>query len=181
MFEKDLPGKNTAGFNEESVIGKLPLETCETMNNSWGFNLQDSKYKSTKDLIQYLVKAAGNDANFLLNVGPMPNGKIQPEFVKTLEEMGKWLEKNGEAVYGTRGGIVPQKSWGVSTQKGNKTYLHILNAEDSKLLITEITQKVKKVSLLTNNQVLKFKQDNFGLVIELPKELDKIDTILVVE
>jgi alpha-L-fucosidase len=181
MFEKDLPGKNTAGFNEESVIGKLPLETCETMNNSWGFNLQDSKYKSTKDLIQYLVKAAGNDANFLLNVGPMPNGKIQPEFVKTLEEMGKWLEKNGESVYGTRGGIVPQKSWGVSTQKGNKTYLHILNAEDSKLLITEITQKVKKVSLLTNNQVLKFKQDNFGLVIELPKELDKIDTILVVE
>ncbi|MBL7816621.1 MAG: alpha-L-fucosidase [Saprospiraceae bacterium] len=181
MFEKDLPGKNTAGFNEESQIGKLPLETCETMNNSWGFNLQDSRYKSTKNLIQYLVKAAGNNANFLLNVGPMPNGKIQPEFVKTLGEVGKWLEKNGETIYNTRGGVVTQKSWGVTTQKGNTTYVHVLHAEDSKLLLTEIKQKIKSVKVYGSNTALKFKQDEFGVAIELPKVLDDIDTILVVE
>ena len=181
MFEKDLPGKNTTGFSEESQIGKLPLETCETMNNAWGFNLQDSRYKSTKNLIQYLVKAAGNNANFLLNVGPMPNGKIQPEFVKTLGEVGKWMVKNGETIYNTRGGVVSQKTWGVTTQKGNMTYIHVLNAEDANLLIPEIKQKVKSIKVYGTNTALKFKQDEFGLAIELPKQLDEIDTILVVE
>ena len=181
MFEKDLPGKNTTGFSEESQIGKLPLETCETMNNAWGFNLQDSRYKSTKNLIQYLVKAAGNNANFLLNVGPMPNGKIQPEFVKTLGEVGKWMVKNGETIYNTRGGVVSQKTWGVTTQKGNMTYIHVLNAEDANLLIPEIKQKVKSIRVYGTNTALKFKQDEFGLAIELPKQLDEIDTILVVE
>src|ERR1044072_657312 len=87
MFEKNLPGKNTAGFNT-TAIGALPLETCETINNSWGYNANDKKFKSPRELIRYLVRAAGFNANFLLNVGPMPNGKIQPEFVATLKELG---------------------------------------------------------------------------------------------
>ncbi len=181
MFEKDLPGKNTTGFSGESQIGKLPLETCETMNNAWGFTLQDSRYKSTKNLVQYLVKAAGNNANFLLNVGPMPNGKIQPEFVKTLGEVGKWMDKNGETIYNTRGGVVSQKTWGVTTQKGNITYIHVLNADDANLLMTEFKQKVKSIKVYGTNNTVKFKQDEFGLAIELPKQLDEIDTILVVE
>lgn len=181
MFEKDLPGKNTAGFNEESKIGELPLETCETMNNSWGFNLQDSHYKSTKNLIQYLVKAAGNNANFLLNVSPMANGKIQPEFVDHLKEVGAWMEKYGESVTGTRGGPIAQKSWGVSTQKGNKVYLHVLNAEDSNLLLSGYTTKISSITVMNTSTKLKFKQDNFGTVIELPKDLNDIDTVLVME
>ena len=181
MFEKDLPGKNTAGFNAESIVGKLPLETCETMNNSWGFSLQDSKYKSTKNLVQYLIKAAGNDANFLLNVGPMPNGKIQPEFVQTLKEMGQWMAKYGETIQGTRGGPIEQKSWGVSTQKDKKVFLHVLKAEDSNLLLSGFTQKVNSVSVFGTMTKLKFKQDAFGTTVELPTKLDEIDTILVIE
>ena len=99
MFEKDLPGGNTAGFNADSKPSDLPLETCETMNNSWGYNKTDHKFKSTKQLLHYLIKAAGMNANFLLNVGPMPNGRIQPEFVERLHEIGKWLQKNGESIY----------------------------------------------------------------------------------
>src|SRR5437899_639964 len=68
MFEKDLPGQHTTGFNPEQSVSALPLETAETMNNSWGFNLTDEHYKSTADLIRYLVRAAGSNANFLLNV-----------------------------------------------------------------------------------------------------------------
>ena len=181
MFEKDLPGKNTAGFNAESIVGKLPLETCETMNGAWGFNLQDNKYKSTKNLVQYLIKAAGNNANFLLNVGPMPNGKIQPEFVQTLKEMGQWMEKYGETIRGTRGGPIDQKSWGVSTQKDKKVFLHVLNAEDSNLFLSGFIQKVNSVSMFGTTTKLKFKQDAFGTVIELPTKLDEIDTILVIE
>src|SRR5262249_55514780 len=116
MFEKDLPGGNTAGFNEDSKPGDLPLETCETINNAWGYNAGDRKFKSTTDLIHYLVKSAGMNANFLLNVGPTPAGKIQPEFVERLQGMGRWLEKNGESVYGTRGGPVAPQPWGVTTR-----------------------------------------------------------------
>jgi alpha-L-fucosidase len=182
MFEKDLPGHNTTGFSGDSKVGTLPLETCETMNNSWGFNLQDKQYKSAKTLIQYLVKAAGYNSNFLLNVGPMPDGTIQPEFVKTLKEMGKWMEKYGETIYGTRGGPVPPKSWGVTTYKNNKVYVHVLNAEDNNLLLPDFGKKVKGITLYTTGAKLKYKQDAFGIAISLPTEMmDETDTILVIE
>ncbi|MEJ7616867.1 MAG: alpha-L-fucosidase [Pyrinomonadaceae bacterium] len=141
MFEKDLPGKNTAGFSKESVIGDLPLETCETMNNSWGFNINDRKYKSTRELIHYLVRAAGHNANFLLNVGPMPNGKIQPEFAARLREVGQWMAKHGEAIYGTRSGPVEPRNWGVTTQKGNRIYVHILDWQDSVIALPQLKQR----------------------------------------
>jgi alpha-L-fucosidase len=182
MFEKDLPGHNTTGFAGDSKIGSVPLETCETMNNAWGFNLMDKQYKSPKTLIQYLVRAAGYNSNFLLNVGPMPDGRIQPEFVGTLKEIGKWMEKNGETIYGTKGGPVPPKSWGVSTTKDNKVYIHLLNAEDNNLLIPDFGKKVKAITLHSTGAKLKFKQDAFGISVSVPKEnIDETDTIIVIE
>src|SRR4029077_18268338 len=127
MFEKDLPGHNTAGFNDQVQLGELPFEMCETMNNSWGFNLLDTHYKTTKDLVHLLVKAAGYDANLLLNVGPMPNGKIQPEFDERLREGGQWLARNGGAIYGTRVGPVAARDWGVTTRKGDTVFVHVLD------------------------------------------------------
>jgi len=182
MFEKDLPGQKTTGFNPDQKMGELPYETCETMNNSWGFNLQDKNYKSTKNLIQYLVKAAGFNSNFLLNVGPMPDGRIQPEFIKTLGEIGKWMEKNGETIYGTRGGPVSPRAWGVTTQKGNKVFVHVLNPEDNNLLIPDFGAKVKKITFFGSGEKLKYRQDAFGIAISVPEgAFDEIDTILVME
>jgi alpha-L-fucosidase len=182
MFEKDLPGQKTTGFNNEQKIGNLPLETCETMNDSWGFNLLDKNYKSTKTLIQYLVKAAGYNANFLLNVGPMPDGKIQPEFVATLKEIGNWTAKYGETIYGTRGGPVTPRTWGVTTQKGNKVFVHVMNLEDPNLLIPAFGKKVKSIMQFTTGTKLKFKQDQFGIAVTIPQEMvDDVDTVLVIE
>jgi len=182
MFEKDLPGQKTTGFNPEQKVGELPFETCETMNNSWGFNLQDKNYKSTKDLIHYLVKAAGHNSNFLLNVGPMPDGKIQPEFISRLKEIGVWMDKYGETIYGTRGGPVTPRSWGVTTWKGNKVYVHVLNPEDDNLLIPDFGKKVKNITLFGTAIKVKFKQDAFGISISVPEgSSDEIDTILVIE
>ena len=182
MFEKDLPGQKTTGFNPDQKIGELPFETCETMNNSWGFNLQDKDYKSTKNLIQYLVKAAGYNSNFLLNIGPMPNGKIQPEFVNTLKEVGTWMTKNGETIYGTRGGPVTPRTWGVMTQKANKVYVHILSPEDNNLLIPDFGKKVKSITHFTSGAKMKFRQDAFGIAISVPAEiLDDTDTVLVIQ
>lgn len=79
MFEKDLPGQNAAGFSGEAKIGKLPLETCDTIGVAWGYNPNEKKLKSTKQLLHTLIRAAGSNANFLLNVGPKPDGTIQDE------------------------------------------------------------------------------------------------------
>ena len=115
-FEQDLPGENTAGFNT-SYISDLPLEMAQTMNGSWGFNLIDDNFKSTDELIRQLVSAAGRNANFLMNTGPMPDGRLQPENVQTYAEIGEWMAEYGESVYGTRGGPVSPRPWGVTTQK----------------------------------------------------------------
>ena len=123
MYEKDLPGENKAGFSATSKVGNLPLETCETINGSWGFNIKDTSYKSVKTIIHYIVNAAGRNSNFLLNVGPMPNGKIQTEFTDTLAAVGRWMASNGVSIYGTRGNLIAPQPWGVITKK-DKTLVY---------------------------------------------------------
>ena len=127
MFERDLPGDNKGGFSRDSQVGNLPLETCDTINGAWGYNAGDKNYKSVPDLIRYLVRAAGRDANFLLNIGPCPDGTIDPEFVSRLEGIGAWLDKYGQTIYGTRGGPIAPQPWGVTTQSADAVYLHVLD------------------------------------------------------
>ncbi|NCU03061.1 MAG: alpha-L-fucosidase [Chitinophagaceae bacterium] len=178
-FEKDLPGHNSTGFGGQSV-SQLPLETCETMNDSWGFNITDRNYKSSKSLIQYMVKAACYNANFLLNVGPMPDGTIQPEFNDTLALMGKWLQQYGSTVYGTRGAITTPKTWGGFTQKDKTVYMHILQKQEGDyIFIPELKQKIKKATSFDGKTIIKFKQQPEGTFIYLNGiTWDAVDTIL---
>lgn len=181
MFEKDLPGKNTSGFSGTSEVGSLPLESCDTINGAWGYNSSDKTYKSTKQLIQYLVKAAGNNANFLLNVGPMPSGKIQPEFVQQLHEVGDWLRKNGESVYGTRGGPIAPRSWGVTTQTKDKIYLHVLDWNDELLALPRMA-KVKNAKMLESGQKVELRNAEGGVMLRFPTAYrDPADTVIVME
>lgn len=179
-FEKDLPGHNTSGFGGQSV-STLPLETCETMNDSWGFNITDRNYKSSKSLIQYLVKAACYNANFLLNVGPMPDGTIQPEFKDTLAKMGQWVKNYGETIYGTRGAVTIPKKWGGFTQKGNTIYMHVLANEGGEnfIFVPELKQKIQKAVLFNGKKEVKFKQQPEGTFIYLTGvDWNEVDTIV---
>ena len=134
-FERDLPGENAMGFNA-APISKLPLEMAETMNGSWGFSLTDANYKTTEQLIRTMVGAAGRNANFLLNSGPMPNGRIQPENMKTLAEIGNWLKVYGASIYGTRAGPIAPQQWGVTTRAADGTvYVHLLDWKPGRLFI----------------------------------------------
>lgn len=179
MFEKDLPGHNTTGFAPEQKVGDLPKEICETINHSWGFNLKDDKNKSRKDLIQYLVQSAGYGANFLLNVGPMPNGKIQPEHVTLLKQIGEWNQQYGETIYGTRGGPLSAREWGVMTQKGNKMYVHILNWHDETLTLPKLGKKVVNARLFIDKTPVKFLENDFGLSIKVPNDkMNEVDTVI---
>ncbi|MBN8733624.1 MAG: alpha-L-fucosidase [Acidobacteria bacterium] len=179
MFEKDLPGKNTAGHSADSVIGNLPLETCDTINKAWGYNAKDKSLKSTKDLIQYVVRAAGYGANFLLNVGPKPDGTIQEEFTVRLKEIGQWMKTNGEAVYGTRGGPVGPRNWGVTTQTATKVYVHVLDWQDEMLAVPSLG-KVKNARLL-NGQKVEMAAAGSGVMFKLPAQRDALDTIIVLD
>ena len=183
MFERDLPGENKSGLSFQKASDKLPLETCETMNNSWGFNIKDDNYKTVPQVIHYLINAAGRNANFLLNVGPMPNGIIQHEFTDTLKAVGNWMKDHGESIYGTRGNIMPHQDWGVVTSKDNKVYVHILkDPKQSSLLIENISGKVKSCQLMGTGERIKFKQDKKGVVLNLDGiALDDIDTIIEIE
>lgn len=172
MFEKDLPGHNTTGFAGDSKVGALPLETCETMNRSWGFNLLDKRYKSSRELIQYLVKAAGYNSNFLLNVGPMPNGLIQQEFADTLHVIGQWMDKFGETIYSTRSGPVAPREWGVSTQKGDKIFVHILNYDDPVILLPKLENNVKSIFTFHNRKNVKFIENELGIIVRIPDDMN---------
>jgi len=181
MFEKDLPGENKSGLSFQEASLQLPVETCETMNNSWGFNITDDSYKSVKQLLHYLVKGAGRDVNFLLNVGPMPNGKIQSEFTDTLKAIGQWMQVNSETIYGTRGNIYPPQDWGVVTVKNKTYYVHILQkpAQQGYIFLPEFKDKIKAASLRADKKNLKFKQTQEGTFIYLDiVKLDNIDTII---
>jgi len=178
MFEKDLPGANTAGFNQTS-ISQLPLETCETVNGAWGYNKSDKNFKSVPDLIHYLVRAAGSNANFLLNIGPMATGQVQPEFVERLHAIGEWTGKYGETIYGTRGGPISPRSWGVSTQKNGKTYLHILDLKDEYLALPAVPG-TKEAHLFLGGAQLELKPLDGGLLLHIPQSVrDPIDTIVI--
>jgi alpha-L-fucosidase len=182
MFEKDLPGHSTQDFNKESEIGSLPLETCDTINNSWGYNKNDKHFKNPTDLIHYLVRAAGYDSNFLLNIGPMPTGEIQPEFVERLQAMGKWLEKNGESIYGTRGGPITPRPWGVTTQKGDTIYVHILDWQDPALLLPKLDRQITDATMLGTGDKVEVVAADYGTVLKLPTSANNpVDNIVVLK
>ena len=179
-FEQDLPGNNTAGFGK-APVSALPLETCETMNNSWGFNITDRNYKTSKRIIHTLIQAAILNTNLLLNVGPMPNGLIQQEFTDTLQKIGQWMQQYGTSIYGTRGGVTGLQLWGGITQKGKLYYVHLLQqpVNDGYIFIDGFTKKITKAMQLSNNKSIPFKQIPEGSFIYL-KDIawNDIDTII---
>ena len=183
MFERDLPGKNTTGWgSSEEDIGDLPKEICETINGSWGFNLRDRKHKSSKELIHYLIKAAGYGSNLLLNVGPMPNGKIQPTHKKSLKEIGNWLELYGETIYETKQGPLKPNIDFVSTQKNKIVYVHFLNSKQTNYEFNGIENSaIKSIKYFNTNLDVDYSYNNNILSINLNKDIiDDIDTIITI-
>ena len=177
---KDLPGTQTrAGF--DSALGSLPMEMCDTINDSWGFRLTD-RHKSTKQLVHVLVEAAGHDANFLLNVGPMPTGEIQPEFASRLADGAVAADPRRDDLRDARRPL-PPPPWGVTTHKGDRVIVHVLDWQDPVLSVARPPKAVKKASLLATGAPVQFTiLEKDALLLRLdPKALDPLDTIVVLE
>ncbi len=179
-FERDLPGENKGGYSKGVTVSELPLESCATMAKSWGFNLNDKNFKSTEEIIHFLVKAAGKDGNLLLNVGPMPNGKIQPEFIETLKEVGEWTAKYGETIYGTRGKVIASQDWGTITAGDDELFVHILKTPNLPyIFIPNLEGKVTSAFSFNGKDKIKYKQVDEGVFVYFDtNSTESIDQII---
>jgi len=110
----------------------------------------------------------------------MPNGKIQPEFIERLHGVGQWVERNGESIYGTRGGPLPPTSWGATTQRRGKIYVHVMDYTGDLLALSKLPP-VKSAKVLTSGAKVDVTQIEGGVVLQLPETRDEADTVLVLE
>ena len=160
-------------------------ESCVTMNNHWGYNSHDKNFKSTRDLIRMLVDIASKGGNFLLNVGPMADGRFPPESVQRLEEIGAWMKVNGESVYGTQAGGLPSLAWGRCTARrsGDTTstvYLHVFDWPADGQLKVPVNQAPAKAFLLSDrNAMLPVEKAGDGIVIRVPAASPNADVSVI--
>ena len=161
-------------------------ETCMTMNGSWGWR-DDNKWKSTETLIRNLVDIASKGGNYLLNVGPKPDGTFPDESILRLKEMGNWMDKNSEAIYGTQASPFQELEWGRCTQKLEKEntilYFTIFDwPENGQLILPELGMKIISAQLLDGNKKLRFEENKKNWQLNLPKKApDKIASVIKIE
>jgi len=143
-------------------------ETCMTINNTWAYNKNDHEFKSEQTLIRGLVEVASRGGNFLLNVGPQPDGQIQPEFQQRLRAIGDWLTLNGDSIYGSTYGPVQGTPGLRTTANGKSIYIHIFDWPASTLEVPGIEARVLSARLLANGRPLTFRQSEGKLAIDVP-------------
>ena len=197
IYEPDTPELKKLVLGDfdtpEQKIGKFQTdrawESCMTMNKcekgsggGWSYRPECSTI-TYKEAVHTLVHTVVGDGNLLLNVGPMPTGEFPADQVSVLKKMGKWLNKNGESIYGTRGGPVRNGEWGGMTFKDNKIFVHILKwpEDGSPLILPALDQKIigSKGLNVKNPSIV---QTPEGVRIELAeKNRDLIDSIIILE
>jgi alpha-L-fucosidase len=171
----ETPEQTIGSFNRER-----PWESCMTLSahNQWAWGGAHDGVKPLSACLTMVISAAGGDGNLLLNVGPRPDGKIDPEQAARLKEIGEWLAKYGESIYGTRGGPFKPGKWGASTSKGNRIYVHVFRFDGDKLQVPAIPAKVTAARVLTGGSV-KFSQTEQGIVLTVPAAYHApIDTLV---
>ncbi|MDD4921736.1 MAG: alpha-L-fucosidase [Bacteroidales bacterium] len=182
------------GIPDASLVdiygNQVPWETCLTLNNHWGYTEYDKNWKSPELIIQSLVNCVSKNGNLLLNVGPDARGNIPDESVHILAEVGKWMDKNSESIYGCGAARLTKPDWGRYTQKGEDIYAHWMYPIIGMINTKGIGNHVKNVYLLSSGAELKYKRNwwgnseegNFFIEVNAPGNLlEKSDVVMKVE
>lgn len=178
IFERDLPGENKAGFVDEAAeVSRLPLETCETMNGMWGYKIVDQNYKTTRQLVHYLVNTAGKGANLLMNIGPQPNGCLPATAVQRLKEMGEWMQTYGTTIRATQAGDIPVQQWGATTRRGDRLFVHILGYNRRELYLP-LSCRVLKATTFPEGKRVAVTKTSEGVVLTLPEVPQGMDYVV---
>jgi alpha-L-fucosidase len=160
---------------EASKAGRA-WETCMTLNESWGYQKADDEWKTPKTIVKNLATCSGGGGNYLLNIGPKPDGSIPEESVRILETVGQWLDHNGPAIYGTGRGDFRGGTFTNYTRRGNTLYIHVFNwpgntpvqqwltfyQPPSVIAIGGFKTKIRSAKMLKSGVPVKFEQDEFS-------------------
>ncbi|WP_346237079.1 alpha-L-fucosidase [Niabella insulamsoli] len=177
------PSKMVGDYDTpEQVVGKLnmemPWESCFTICKQWAWKPND-QMKSLKECLAILLKTVGGNGNLLLNVGPMPDGRIEQRQIERLAEIGDWLRINGSSVYGTKGGPYTPNDDFATTRKGNKLFVHILNTDTTTIGLLQIPdRKIVKAYRLGGGPV-KWEEDKEWIKIPVDKDADIPYTVVL--
>jgi len=162
--------------------GGRAWESCMTMNGSWGYQRSDDDWKTPKTVIRNLISCARDGGNYLLNIGPKPDGSIPDESIRILSTVGQWMDRNGQAIYATDRCQPRRSNYASFTRKGNTLYAHVHFWPGDTVVVAGLMTKVKSASLLATGQRVTFAQDDMRLVLTgLPEKalVDPITTIAI--
>jgi alpha-L-fucosidase len=180
-----LPGDfSTPEQRIEAAEAGRAWESCMTMNDSWGYQRADDAWKSPKQVIRNLITCAHDGGNYLINIGPKPDGSIPEESINILSTVGRWMDKNGSALYGADV-CQPRRARNASfSRRGNTLYFHVhFWAGGDGLAFAGLRTKVKSAKILAGGQKVDFEQDDYRIRFKgLPdKAPDDPITTLVLE
>ena len=177
--EQEIPARGMPGWD---------WETCMTMNNCWGWNKNDRGWKSSEDLVRKLIDIASKGGNFLLNVGPKPDGTLPDPALERLGEIGRWMAVNGEVIHGTRANPVGPVRWGRITCKSDsdrtRLYLHVFHwpTGGGPLLVPGLQNEVLGARLLNGGKALKTTSSEQGATVQVPADAPSpIASVVVLE
>ncbi len=160
LINNRLPGVGDFETPEQFVPQQPPSgrwETCMTMNESWAYNADDDQWKSPRQLIHMLCEVAGRGGNLLLNVGPMGDGRLQPEVLERLAEVERWMSRNGASIVGTRPGLEPWQCYGASTQDADRVYVHLLMRPYESVSVRGVRiRRLRSVRALSTGEELRY-------------------------
>ena len=158
-------------------------ESCMTMNDTWGFKSYDDHWKSSQELIRTLVDIASKGGNYLLNVGPTSLGEIPAPSTERLQAVGRWMKKNGEAIYGTTASPFVRLGWGRATRKGHKLYLHVFDWPADGVLTIPMRGVPQRAYLLSApDRLLSATGTDDGLRVLVPAAApDPVSSVVVLE
>ena len=174
------------GTPEQEIVAEKAgrdWEACMTMNDSWGYHKADDDWKSPKTVVRNLIECARDGGNYLLNIGPKPDGSIPEESVRILTAVGEWMDKNGSTIYEAERCKVRHSAFADFTRKGNTLYIHVYFWPGETVSIGGLQTKVKSAKLLASGKPVNFKQEEFrvqftGLPAAAP---DSPATVIAVE
>jgi alpha-L-fucosidase len=164
-------------------IPGVDWETCMTMNGTWGYSAHDHNWKSDETLVRNLIDIASKGGNYLLNIGPLGDGSVPPESIKSMRAIGAWMKTNGEAIYGTMASPLSSVPWGRITRKGQTLYLHVFEWPADGVLLLPVQNPVRRARLLaTPHVMLAASPSPAGVRLQLPSNKpDSIATLIALE
>ena len=178
------------GTPEQEIPGTgldYDWESCITMNRHWGWNKNDKAFKSAEEMIRSLADIASKGGNYLLNIGPKPDGTFPQESIDRLAQMGEWMKVNGVSIYGTTAGPFETLAWGRCTRRtvGADTvlYLHVFDwPKDGRLAVPGLKNEAIRAALLATGQTLEVSREGGTLMVHVPSAApDAVNTVIMLE